>query len=218
MDRVLPVQPDIVVVYEGRNEVFPQAYDDFRVDYSHYRTERARFTDTNAEHKRLFNLSYLFMLACTFKGAERFGWSPVEENPVYNCIRYENMPGAEGVIENLGDPARTLVYRDNLEEMVRLCDENDVRVALCTMAFRAEQFVTGNLPMDPRIHSSLAVQVARNNEAVREIARSRGLILAETEVLADEPGLFMDDCHMHSAGHRRQAEIIAAELIEAGVL
>jgi lysophospholipase L1-like esterase len=218
VERVLPVRPDIVLVYEGRNEVFPQAYDAFRSDYSHFRTKQSRFLDTNAAHKRLFKLSHLFMLACTYNGAERFGWSSVEENPVYNCIRYENMPGVDGVIENLRDPARTLIYRDNLEEMVRLCHERGVRVALCTMAFRAKSFVTGNLPMDPRVHPSLAKQVERNNDVVRDLARSCGLILAETEILADEPELFMDDCHMHAAGHRRQAEIIAAELIEAGVL
>ncbi|MCZ6675152.1 MAG: GDSL-type esterase/lipase family protein [Verrucomicrobia bacterium] len=35
--RVLPLDPDLVIIYHGRNDLIPQAYNGYQNDYSHYR-------------------------------------------------------------------------------------------------------------------------------------------------------------------------------------
>jgi len=72
--RVLPLDPDVVVVYQGRNEVLPQAYNNFVDDYTHYRRPGFSYAVSNFGHKWLFSWSRLCMLLCTARG-QRFGWS-----------------------------------------------------------------------------------------------------------------------------------------------
>jgi lysophospholipase L1-like esterase len=215
--RVLPLDPDLVIVYQGRNELFPQSYNHFRPDYSHYRNPAYRFEDTNVGHKALFRLSHLAMLLCTWHG-DRLGWSSREEHPLYGNLRYENRPQTEELIANLQEPLRNQTYRDNIQSMVNLCRENKVAVVLCTMAFDAPRLATGNLINDAAIHPALQMQVEENNASVREVGRQLGVPVAETAVLAQNPEWMTDDCHCNRQGHQRRAQILLQILESSGLL
>lgn len=215
--RVLPLEPDLVIVYQGRNEILPQAYNNFREDYSHYRKADYSFSTTNYLHKPAFRVSNLFMLLSVYP-VDRFGWSSRDENPVYGTIRFENRPTADELIRNLSDPAPTRVYRNNVESMVLLLKERNISIVLGTMAFRAEKIATyGILTDEPETVEALRAQVERNNHAVREIAATHQLPVAEMAALANEPQLFYDDVHVSEEGHIRRATIIFDTIREQGI-
>lgn len=205
--RVLPLQPDVVVILQGRNEVFPQAYNEFRADYTHYRRAGFSFAVSNYGHKELFGWSNLAMLACTLRG-ERLGWSERAEHPLYGGIVWENRPTTEQAIRNLEDPARLAPLRSHLESMIELCRARGIRVVVCTMAFRSDKLAMDELEPDPKIGPALGAQVERNNAVAREVAQRLGATVAETARLAEQPELFRDDCHMSPEGHRQFAEIV----------
>ena len=51
---VLPLAPDIVVLADGRNDIFPQVFDGYRDDYSHYRPIGYDFREGNRWHRAVF--------------------------------------------------------------------------------------------------------------------------------------------------------------------
>lgn len=216
-ERVAPLAPDVVVVYQGRNELFPQSFRDYRADYSHYRDPDWDFVGTNRRHKDVFRFSRLALLLCTYRG-QRFGWEKRLENPVYGCNVKANVPTVDEVIENLDDPQRTEGYRTQVESLVESARAAGARVVLCTMAFRVERFATGNIPEDPREYPALEAQVDENNEVVRDVGQRLGVPVAETEALSSRADLFRDDCHMTPAGHRRRAEVILETLVREGLV
>ncbi len=214
---VLPLRPDVVVVYEGRNELFPQSFRDYRSDYSHYRDPHWDFAGTNYVHKEVFRWSRLALLLCTHAG-QRFGWEERLENPIYGCNVKANVPTPEEIVRHLADPERTEGYRDNLEQIVALSRAGGARVLLCTMAFRAEKFASGNLPEDPSAYPALGLQVEENNGVVRDMGRRLGVPVAETASLAAHEEWFRDDCHTTPEAQARQAEIVLERLIAEDML
>lgn len=217
-DRILPLAPDLVVAYQGRNELMPQAYDHFAEDYSHYWQIRD-FRETNALYKRLNRISNAFMVVAHAGGHDGLGWDATAESPMYGAIRYENHPTPEATVKNLEDPARTVPYRRNVERLVRASRAAGAEVVLATMAFRPEGYKSASLYPDPLILPALAAQVEENNQVVREVGAATGVMVSETAVLAEEPALFpKDDCHMGAEGLRRRAEIVFETLKASGAL
>ncbi len=210
--RVLPLEPDVVVIMEGRNEVFPQAYNAFQPDYTHYRRPGFNYLVSNYAHKHVFRCSRLAMLLCTV-GGERFGWSEAAEHPLYGGIVWENRPNAAQLADNLGDPARASTWQRSLESMVAVCQARGIRVLLCTMAFRRGMLALDELPIDAAVAALMAGQVERNNGIVREVAAKAGVAVVETATLQERAEVFVDDCHVNAEGHRLRAEMVVEALL-----
>lgn len=210
--RVLPLEPDIVALLPGRNEMFPQAYNRFTHDYTHFRRPGFSFPVSNYGHKELFRWSYLFMLACTV-GGERFGWSETEEHPLYGGIVWENKPTAEEALANMDDPERMSTYRSSLEAILEICKARGIRVLVCTMQLRADRLDLEELPRDPRVNERLGRLIEQDNEVAREIARRFELPIVETAQLSSRGELFLDDSHLTREGHRIQARIVYDALL-----
>jgi len=209
--RVLPLQPDVVVILQGRNELFPQAYNGFRSDYTHFRRPGFNYSVSNYGHKELFRWSNLAMLACTLRG-ERFGWSERAEHPLYGGIVWENRPTTAEVARNLEDPARLAPLRSNLESMIEVCRARGIQVVVCTMAFLPGKLAMDELEPDPKVAPVLAAQVERNNALAREVAGRLGAAVVDTARLVEHPELFRDDCHLSPEGHRLFAQMVYAVL------
>jgi lysophospholipase L1-like esterase len=210
--RVLPVDPDVVVIMPARNEVFPQVYNRFRADYTHYRRPGFNFTVSNYVYKELFRWSRLVMLACTVGGG-RFGWSERDEHPLYGGIVWENRPTPDEAIRNSADRARVATYRRNLESMIAICRVRGIQVVVCTMAFRPGDLDVEEMPKDPRLAPFLGELANLDNQIAREVAERTGAKLVEIAPLSDRPELFVDDAHMNLEGHRVEAQMIRAALV-----
>lgn len=210
--RVLPLDPDIVVILEGRNEVLPEAYNRFVPDYTHFRRPGFNYGVSNYMHKEIFRWSHFAMLLCTVHG-ERFGWSELEEHPLYGGLVWENRPTADQIALNLRDPARMETLHRNLECMLGLCRARGIRAIVCTMPLRPEKLALRELGEGPGLGALVGEQVERNNQLARELARSLGATVVETAHLAERGDLFLDDCHMNAEGHRLEARMIFEALL-----
>lgn len=207
--RVLPLAPDVVIASLGRNEVFPQAWEGFRDDYSHFRRADYRIESANLAHKKFFRWSHLAMILCTWRG-ERFGWSGREQNPVYGSIRFENQPSVEAFARNLAEPRRALPFRRNVAWMAAACRAAGARFVVATEPVLGEKLATGNMPSDPRLREPFSGAVRANHAILREEAASAGAVLVDGATLAGEPGLFpQDDCHLSPEGYDRLARLFA---------
>lgn len=214
--RILPLDPDVIVVYQGRNELFPQSFNNYSPDYSHFRRADYSVYHANYAHKFLFRSSHLLMALSTFRGS-RLGWSDRQENPTYGRIRYDNQPTWRELIDNLEDEGRTGAFKRNVKSLVGVCRIYDIEVVLCTTAFRPELLRTGVLRNDPRIWEALQRQVGRNNDCLRRIAEEHDVLLVETAELAETAEFFVDDCHCTAEGHLQRAKMIRDAMLERGI-
>jgi lysophospholipase L1-like esterase len=205
-ERVLPLKPDLVILYVGRNDLIPQAYNDYRPDYSHFRDPYADFTRSNYRIKNVVRFSRLALLLVDWKPGW-FGWDRVAEHPVYCTVRWGNYPKPEQIVANLRDPGKTDTFRSNVEAIVSLAKERGIPILLSTFAFIPERLKLEFLPVDPMIFEPMRVQLQRNNQAVREVASKLGAHLVDGEQLLQHPEVFTDDCHVTDAGDSLRARI-----------
>ncbi len=205
--RVMPLEPDVVVILPGRNEIFPQTYNGFQLDYTHFRRPGFNFTVSNFVHKEIFKWSRLALLACTVRG-ERFGWSELEEHPLYGGMVWENRPTAVEVARNLQDPVRMTTFRRNLEGMIQVCRPRGILVMFCTMQLRSEKLALDEFEPDPSLIPLMGALVERDNEIEREVAARLDVPLVDTARLSEHAELFIDDSHLTAEGHRQQARMI----------
>ncbi len=217
---VAPLKPDLVIYYEGRNELFPEGYRGFRPDYRHFRDAHYDFVHTNARIKRLHRASYLAMLVlgrAPWLLPESLRWSERSENALYGSILERNAPiSSAELVALLGNPRNTDTFRASLAALAEDCRRSGCRLALSTMAFIPQRLATGNLPgdvaRDPAAQRALGTQLTRNNDVMRELAQSLRLPLFETAALAQHADDFRDDCHRNAQGHARHAELLFTEI------
>ena len=212
--RVVALAPDLVIVMDGRNEIFPELFRNYREDYSHYRDPHRDTIHSNYWYKKLFRVSHLAMLLAT-GGRGHLGFNSDSENPAYASIRTENRPSQEEMIQFSRDPARLEGYRRNLAREIGIAHARGITIALATMPFDVDRFVSGVLPV-PRNggKQALAEMVRRNNDLVRQMARDSNVILVEAAALSQVPGLLRDDCHFTPAGEQAFADLLAAALAD----
>jgi len=211
--------PDIVVLLDGRNEIFPQGFDGFRADYSHYRRLDWRIEAANLGWKRLFRASRLAMLLIHDPRGGVLGYSARDEDPVYGYVRYENRPReASAVVTNLEAAVSSSTWRGNLERLIERSRGVGADVVLVEMPFRKEAYGSGVLPLDvypeaawEGVRDALAQRVAANNLVSRELAGTDGVTYVEVDRLVDDAYL-VDDCHFNEAGESELAAVLAEHM------
>lgn len=205
--RVLTLRPDIVVIVDGRNEVFPQLFNNYQEDYSHYRKVGYQFRNSNYTHKLLFRVSHLFMLVAT-SGRGRLGFSQCEENPAYGSIRYENLPTDDELLQNANDDRRTEIFRHNLEQEIQLASEQNIQVILSTIPFYPKGYSSDVLRGNQRTLPVISKQVAKNNEIIKMVAIKSGVGLVDANGTLSQSEFLVDDCHFNSRGEQAFADLI----------
>jgi hypothetical protein len=206
LKRVLELEPDIIVVADGRNEIFAQLFDNYRDDYSHYRRIGYDFRDGNRIHKAIFRASYFAMLLTTTRG-QRFGYSSVNENPPYGYLRWENKPEPDDIVRNGEDTTRTRGFRSNLQTLIERAEARGVRVVLSSLPFHVERFASGVFLPNPKVLPVLDRFAEMNNRITRMVAQSRGLPFVDGASLS-KPELLFDDCHFRPVGEQLYAALM----------
>jgi lysophospholipase L1-like esterase len=204
--RALSLRPDFIVVCDGRNDAFPQLFNNYQPDYSHYRIQGSSFRNSNYIHKNLFRLSHLFMFVSA-RGQGRFGFSYRDEDPAYAVINYANLPTAEELLRNAEDLTREEAFRGNMRGVVQLARELNAEPILSTIPFLPEVYGSGVIPRDGRTLSAIANRVGRNNEIVRSVAKELNAGLVEGASLT-RTDLLQDDCHFNAQGEAVFADLM----------
>jgi lysophospholipase L1-like esterase len=201
----LPLEPDVVLIQCGVNDVAPRFYDDFTMDYKHFRKPvqplRTGF------FARIAYRSHLVLIV---------GWKLGVFAPITLQSRSQHpMPPAAEAVANLKKNG-TEAYTKNLAEAVDLAQDSGARVWLLTQAhffspvFQAPQEDTRLL--DEAYQSGLI----EHNEVIRGLAADKATGLVDLErTMASTLKYFKDPIHMSEAGNLVKARLVAESIRDA---
>jgi len=216
--RVLPLNPDVVVLVHGVNDQKPNRYPGFRPDYSHWYRQARRSGGSGAmgaiiDHS-LFAAHLRYRLKFAARPAFRDNWRG-------EALERFDTVGREGLD----------AYRRNLESMVAMARAHGARVVVCTVAHSISE---GNGDWAPEsgsrcpllhYHSTLTLQGIENafleyNRVTRDVAGRFGCSLVDwAKHMPRGAEYFADDVHFTARGAKAAATGVAeevSELLESG--
>jgi lysophospholipase L1-like esterase len=196
LTEILPLEPDLLVIYFGFNDIVPRVFNDFSMDYYHFRK-----TDPYVRNWWSQFVSYRLALRALFPVA-----FSANANLVNYIWKFENLPESDA--DKIANFNRTsaAAFERNVEQIIRLAQANGVKVVLSTFAIDADRpnwmyYVPAELW--PR-------GVADNNAATRRLAERFQLPLIDfySYGIANKT-LFHDSIHPTDAGNALQGELFA---------
>jgi len=194
LSQVLEIDPDMVVIYHGYNDLFPRVFDNYESDYYHFRNS----DPTNPPGLTRFMLYRLFLRV--------FSPSAFHEN--YNLAnkvwRTGNLPPT--------DTQRTLNYLSsdasafelNLEAAIQVLQARGIQPVLASFAINPDVWHWNDyIPM-----YLWELGIAEHNEVISELAERHNVPLVPfLESTMGWPGLFNDSIHMTNYGNKYKAMV-----------
>jgi len=197
--RVLPLEPDLVIVYHAANDARVIARGDVLPDYTHMRRVWSEPAPPSF-WATLSNQSQLLGLILGTESEQR------DLEHILHVPGFENLPIREAAEVDEG----LAIIETTLREMNALARANGTELALCTFAWSL-----GPHPK-PNMQDWMDHQVAlmeRVNEVIRAVARSEDAFLIDVNAKGPKTREeFTDIIHLTDAGRRKVAKTIAAAL------
>ena len=200
--RILPLEPDIIVVYHATNDLHARRVERYLPDNTGYR--RSWKLESSAA-TRLLKWSYLLRLVAVTT-------TPLQPLGVEHYTRRNdelNDHPSVGLLQ-VNPPTN---FARNLRSLVQLARANGIQVVLCTFAsnpnFRThyaawEYYLEGFEEM---------------NRVITEVAAEQGVLLADVDrAMPRDTTLWADGVHVTAAGARERARIVADVMLDAGLL
>ena len=211
--RVLDLTPDLVIIYQGTNDVHTRlvrpAY--YRGDNSARRRQWDQcLVNSWAYRMPSAILRYvadrLQLLSNEIDALVQGPWTkPGLSNDDYNQIL--GMTPMEAMKQN-----PPVYFRRNLNNMLAILKANGVKALLVTFAFRKNKGYAGTKYHD--------LAIAQHNGITRELAAKWGASLVDLRRLMPMDAKYWrtDGIHFTPEGNRVRAELIARHLLEQGIL
>ena len=208
--RVLDLDPDLVIIYEGTNDVHarlvqPAAY---RGDDSGRRQAWKAPRVSLWEHSALLRILSRALNITRQVSVDDFVSSPT----------YVSWPFESRLKENDLDPAEILeenppiYFRRNLENMIAIATEHDVQILFSTWAY------SPNLN-DYASQTYYQQGFRENNDVVKEVAASHDIPMFDfAAVMPQEAIYWADGRHVNEAGALVKARLFAAYMHDHGLI
>jgi len=200
--QVLPVDPDMVVIYHGFNDLLPRMFNDYQEDYFHFR----RSDPNNPPGLTRF---YLWRLALRVLSPGMFHEN---YNLAQNVWKMENLPGTDTARVDNFMTSDNAAFSRNLEDTIALLKGQDIDVVMAT--FGTNHYMWHWLDELPPYIWKAGIDA--NNVAIRQIAETESLPLvpfAEVNFLEASQNygtrMFDDSIHMSIKGNQLKAEVFA---------
>jgi lysophospholipase L1-like esterase len=200
--QILPLEPDMVIIYHAFNDLLPRVFNDYQEDYYHFR----KVDPSNPPGLTRFYL-YRFALAVLSPGF-------FHEN--YNLMsmvwKIDNLPDSDTArMQNFLDSDNN-AFVSNMDNIITLLEAKGIDVVLASFAMSVDYWHwMDNMP--PYVWE---VGIADNNRAIYELAAKHELPLVP---FADAPfpagadtyqeRMYSDSIHMSTGGNRFKAAIFA---------
>ncbi len=204
--RVLDLDPDLVIIYEGTNDVHARL-----VQPAAYRgDDSGRRQAWQPPHVALWERSAMLRILSRAMNFTR----QVSVDDFVSAPTYVSWPFESRLIENDLDPAEILkknppiYFRRNLENMIAIAKEHDVQILFSTWAHSPY--------LNDYASQGYYQQAFReNNEVVKEVAMSHDIPLFHfASVMPQEAIYWADGRHINEAGALVKARLFA-EFIDA---
>jgi lysophospholipase L1-like esterase len=224
--RVVDLEPDVMIVYHGINDVHARLVwpsSEYRGDNSGARTATLRSLRMPSVLEYSTALRWLLI---------RLGWTEphselkqtvITEAPSYRAGAFVRQQ-AEGTYPDQvfrETPAREMLRRNgpvfferNLKSMVAVARAHGAQVVLATFAFSA------HFPDEPTVSSpEYRGALDEGNEVVRRVGVATGAPVFDfAAVMPDEPRYFTDGRHFTAEGNRLRATMFADFLLARALL
>jgi lysophospholipase L1-like esterase len=198
--RILPLQPDMVVLYGALGDVFPRAFDHYSEDYLHFR-RAPQTTRSLLSHSYLASLVKQAVLARFLPDAGLRNGNLLEYT-----WRWDNLPKDEAKRIANFEATGPKVFKRNLKYIIDGAIANGVKPVLVTFGYDA-----GKSNWNQNIPGQIwGPGIEQNNTAIRELATEYSLPLCDFNKSAlDTPKIFEDSIHLTQRGNGKLAECIA---------
>lgn len=204
--RVLPLDPDAIIVMHGVNDQKPNRYPGFKDDYSHWYKPPVKAS--TMFWNRLLDKS---LLVSHLRWRLQF---------VVNPAKKENWRGEQLDRYDTVTKAGLDAYTRNMESIIGMSRIHNVAVIVATIGHSLAENADWNPSMGTRVplvyyHECLTLEgieaaFAEYNRLNREIAEAHDCVLVDIErELPEGKENYQDDVHFNSNGARRVAELFA---------
>lgn len=198
--RVMPLRPDIVVIYHGINDARVMGRPGFRPDYTHVRGPWRAPMPSAAD--ALFQWSHLY--GFLRRDAE-------DRLDLYDLVHIET--SEEQRTPNDRD-AGLENYIATLREAVAVAQVGGARTVLCTFAYTEEI----EAQKDWMLWYGFRL-VDRINDAVRTLVQDERILFADVAAaLGGRREHFVDPVRLSDGGNARLAEVVSRSIQQAGLL
>jgi len=199
---ILPINPDMVIMYEGFNDMLPRVFNDYQDDYYHFR----RSDPNNPPGLSRF---FLYRLAMRVLSPSFF-----HEN--YNLARIvwktENIPETDTELAQNFLSSNNHAFEFNLDNSIRLLQSWNIEVVLATFALAPDIWHWQEI-IPPYMWE---IGIGENNDSIRALAKQHSLTLVPFAEAPFERGaadyqarMWDDSIHNSIPGNQFKAEIFA---------
>ncbi|MCZ6650412.1 MAG: SGNH/GDSL hydrolase family protein [Acidobacteria bacterium] len=197
--RVVHLRPRIVIFYTGFNDAWNRIlFPDYRDDYSHAQKSWARPRMSFWRHSRFLDLV-----------AAKLG-HPFSRDPHIHAVAWRPMGGEAAENWRRSSSAS---FSMNLLTLVAITRAHGAVPVLVT---QATDFAHHPLLADNDLWARAMEEQA---DILRQVAAATGVDLIDVRAaMSDREDFFADVLHMSAAGNRRRAALIAAYLVEHGLI
>lgn len=197
--RIVPLEPDMVVFYEGYNDLPPRMFNDFSDDYYSFRKHPQN------RHPWL-ERSYLHRLLMSGLGSRL-------QYPNGTLLAYtwkfENLPSDDRQKISNFNGTSAAVYRRNVEHILAVAKSRGIEIVLATFPFNGDA-PNWNEYMPDELWGR---GIAENNEVIRNVAATQHLPLVAFHEYADShKKIFLDSIHLTPSGNMELADVLAATI------
>lgn len=196
-------QPDIVIIYHGYNDIRAFLTPGFSPDYSHFRRNFA------AEYERMRIVNRIPFIPLNFYNF--LLWDLIPNRLMGTDVHYAVTKGKMDIDAKL---VGLNTYQRNIEHIINICKANGIQVILSTFC----HFFDENSRADPeRLKWERKVRevVTRENEVMRNLARTHGLPLVDNfNLIPQDKKFFRDKIHFTLEGMQQMAINLAEPIIK----
>jgi lysophospholipase L1-like esterase len=196
--RVVPLKPDLVLLYAGFNDAWTRLlFPGFQEDYAH--AQKSWVEAAFPLWRRSLLLDRL---------ADRLGY-PNSRDPVFQTVAWHARGGdpQENWMRSSGEP-----FRRNLATFAAIARAHGAVPVFITQATNF-----GGHP--DKVRQALPQAMEEHMDILRRAARELRVELIDVRgPMSDRPEYFRDFVHMSEAGNARRAEVVADALLGKGLL
>ncbi|MEW6144877.1 MAG: SGNH/GDSL hydrolase family protein [Thermodesulfobacteriota bacterium] len=196
LHKILPLDPDMVIFYEGYNDLPPRMFDGFSDDYYHFRKNPQN-------HFSLLSNSLLYRLAASgFRATLHYPNTTL----LSEIWKFENLPAEDDKkIDNFNSTS-SAVYERNLDYIIALARAKDITVVLSTFVFD-EDAPNWNDYMPDVLWGK---GIGQNNDVIKKLARKYDLPLIDLYSYGlGNKHIFLDSVHLTAGGNEEMAAVFA---------
>ena len=200
--QVLPLDPDMVIVYHAFNDMLPRVFNDYEDDYYHFRR-----SDPN--NPPGMTRSYLYRLALRALSPAYFHENYNLANQVWKT---NNLPETDTELAQNFLDSNNHAFRFNMENMALLLKASDIQTVFASFGMAPDIWHWQDI-IPPFMWE---IGIGENNVAIRELAAKHELPLVPFAEAPFEQGseyyesaMYDDSIHMSVAGNQFKAEVFA---------